>query len=43
MDPAPAKYYHTRLDKAEILVPETINKVLNIVLQAVCDFDENGI
>ena len=43
MDPAPAQYYHTRLDKAEILVPETIDKVLNIVLQAVCDFDENGI
>ena len=34
---------HTRLDKAEILVPETIDKVLNIVLQAVCDFDEKGI
>ncbi|MBQ1243919.1 MAG: M20/M25/M40 family metallo-hydrolase, partial [Clostridia bacterium] len=43
MDPAPAQYYHTRLDKAEILIPETIDKVLNIVLQAVCDFDENGI
>ena len=43
MDPAPARYYHTRLDKAEILVPETIDKVLNIVLQAVCDFDEKGI
>ena len=43
MEPAPAQYYHTRLDKAEILIPETIDKVLNIVLQAVCDFDENGI
>ncbi len=43
MDPAPAQYYHTRLDKAEILIPEVIDKVLNIVLQAVCDFDENGI
>ena len=43
MDPAPAQYYHTRLDTAEILIPEVIDKVLNIVLQAVCDFDENGI
>ncbi len=43
MDPAPAQYYHTRLDKADILVPEVLDKVLNIVLQAVCDFDENGI
>ncbi len=43
MDPAPAQYYHTRLDTADILIPEVIDKVLNIVLQAVCDFDENGI
>ena len=43
MDPAPAQYYHTRLDKAEILVPEVMDKVLNIILQAVYDFDENGL
>ncbi len=43
MDPAPAQYYHTRLDTADILIPEVIDKVLNIVLQAVCDFDENGV
>ncbi len=43
MDPAPAQYYHTRLDTADILIPEVIDKVLNIVLQAVYDFDENGI
>ena len=43
MDPAPAKYYHTRLDTADILIPEVIDKVLNIVLQAVYDFDENGV
>ena len=43
MDPAPARYYHTRLDTADILIPEVIDKVLNIVLQAVYDFDENGI
>ena len=43
MDPAPARYYHTRLDTADILIPEVMDKVLNIVLQAVYDFDENGI
>ena len=43
MDPAPAQYYHTRLDKAEILVPEVMDKVLNIILQAIYDFDEKGL
>ena len=43
MDPAPARYYHTRLDKADILIPEVIEKVLNIVLQAIYDFDEKGV
>ncbi len=43
MDPAPARYYHTRLDTADNLVPETIEKVINIALQTVFDFDEKGI
>lgn len=43
MDPAPARYYHTRLDTADILNPECIEKVINIMLEAVFDFDENGI
>ncbi|MBQ9945305.1 MAG: M28 family peptidase [Clostridia bacterium] len=43
MDPSPAKYYHTRLDTADILVPECIEKVIGIILDAVFDFDENGI
>ena len=43
MDPAPATYYHTRLDTADILVPETIEKVIDIALQTVFDFDEKGI
>ena len=43
MDPSPAQYYHTRLDKADILVPETIEKVIDIALQTVFDFDEAGI
>ena len=43
MDPAPAQYYHTRLDTADILVPECIEKMLKITLDAIFDFDENGI
>ncbi len=40
MDPAPARYYHTRLDTHEILEPKTIEKVIDIILQTVFDFDE---
>ncbi len=43
MDPAPADYYHTRRDTADILVPETIEKVIDIALQTVFDFDEKGV
>ena len=43
MDPAPADYYHTRRDTADILVPECIEKMIAIILDAVFDFDENGI
>ena len=43
MNPGPPRYYHTRLDKADILVPETIEKVIDIALQTVFDFDEAGI
>ncbi len=43
MDPAPAKYYHTRLDTPDILIPECLEKILKLTLEAVFDFDENGI
>ncbi|MCQ2485893.1 MAG: M28 family peptidase [Clostridia bacterium] len=43
MDPAPARYYHTRLDTADNLMPETISKGVEIALQTVFDFDENGL
>ncbi len=42
MDPAPARYYHTRLDTAEILVPDTIKKGIELALRAVMRFDEKG-
>ena len=43
MDPAPAQYYHTRLDTAEILEPGTIKKGIELALRAVFRFDERGL
>ena len=43
MDPAPARYYHTRLDTADNLRPETISKGVEIALQSLFDFDEKGL
>ncbi len=43
MDPAPARYYHTRLDTAEILEPDTIKKGIELALRAVFRFDERGL
>ena len=40
MDPAPARYYHTRLDTADNLIPSTISKGVEIALQTIFDFDE---
>lgn len=33
MDPAPPPYYHTRLDNKDSLVPECIEKGLEITLK----------
>ncbi len=41
--PAPADYYHTRRDVADIIKPETIERIINVALHTVFDFDENGI
>lgn len=43
MDPSPARYYHTRLDNVDMLNPDCIEKVTNIVLDTVFEFDEKGI
>jgi Zn-dependent M28 family amino/carboxypeptidase len=43
MDPAPAQYYHTRLDTAEILEPGTIKQGIELALRAVFRFDEQGL
>ena len=43
MDPAPARYYHTRLDTEDNLDPKTLEIGLKIALETVFDFDEKGI
>ncbi len=43
MDPGPPRYYHTRLDTAEIMEPKTIEKSIEILLEAVYLFDEQGL
>ncbi len=43
MNPGPPRYYHTRLDKADILQPKTVEKALELAVQAVFIFDEQGL
>ncbi len=43
MDPTGPRYYHTRRDTEEILVPKTIEKSLDICLHALFMFDEQGL
>ncbi|MBQ7638850.1 MAG: M28 family peptidase [Clostridia bacterium] len=43
MDPAPARYYHTRLDTADILEPGTIAKGIELAIRTVFKFDEKGL
>lgn len=43
MDPAPARYYHTRLDTVKMLEMKTVEDVLKIVLETVFLFDEQGL
>ena len=43
MDPAPARYYHTRLDTADNLDIKTIEAVLGVALETAFIFDEKGL
>ena len=43
MDPSGPRYYHTRIDTEELLVPKTIEKSLDICLHALFTFDEQGL
>jgi len=42
MDPTPPRYYHTRLDDAKMLVPETIEKAAEVTMKAVERFAACG-
>lgn len=43
MDPTPPRYYHTRLDDASCLVPEAIEAGIEIMLEAACMYDKEGL
>lgn len=43
MDPAPPRYYHTRLDDVDNLDPRCIEEGIRIALEAVRLFDETGL
>ena len=43
MDPAPAKYFHTRLDTADNLDIKTVEAVLGVALETAFLFDEKGL
>ena len=43
MDPAPAKYYYTRLDTADNLDIKTVEAVLGVALETAFLFDEKGL
>ena len=43
MDHAPARYYHTRLDTAENLNVQTIEKGIEVLLRTAFLFDERGL
>lgn len=43
MDPAPAKYYHTRLDTADNLDIKTVEAVLGVAFETAFLFDEKGL
>lgn len=43
MDPAPPKYYHTRLDNNENLRPDAIEAAVEIMVEAACMYDKDGV
>lgn len=43
MDPTPPRYYHTRLDNADNLCPEAIEAGIEVMLEAACMYDKEGL
>lgn len=42
MDPAPPRYYHTRLDNPENLRADAIEVGIEVMIETLCMFDKNG-
>lgn len=43
MDPTPPRYYHTRLDDYDMLEPDAIKAAIEIMLEAACIYDKEGL
>lgn len=43
MDPTPPRYYHTRLDDVDMLVEEAIGAGIEIMIEAACMYDKEGL
>ena len=43
MDPTPPRYYHTRLDTPELLVPEALKIGAEVLLETACLYDSEGL
>ena len=43
MNPDPPRYYHTRLDTPENLVPEAISAGIEIIVETICMYDKEGL
>lgn len=43
MDPTPPRYYHTRLDAPDTLVPEALEAGAKVLLETACLYDEEGL
>lgn len=43
MNPDPPRYYHTRLDTPELLRPECISAGIEIMCEAICMYDKEGL
>ena len=43
MDPTPPRYYHTRLDTPELLIPEAMEAGTKVLLETACLYDQEGL
>lgn len=43
MDPTPPRYYHTRLDAPDMLIPEALKVGAQVLLETACLYDEEGL